>query len=266
MNVNGHLTRLAATAIIRRTERGSISRSLDALKARLKTHFRNDISKRLVFGSYKRGTILPRVMDTHSDIDYMVIFSDGSFKPQTYLNHLRVFVKRYYKRSQITQSNPTIVLILNHIRFDLVPAIVDGWDRLKIPAKASDYEDWILTDPADFNKILSSANQSNQNLIKPLVRLVKYWNACNNYPFESYNLEQMIVSHRFKFSYIRCAPQLKDYFYSFMRTLYQDPSDSQYKQIAINKAKQTIDAAVMLDHMGHHKMAEFAISKLLPRI
>ena len=265
MNVNGYLTRLAATAIIRRTEKKSISRSLNALERRLKTHFKKDISKQLVFGSYKRGTILPRVMDTHSDIDYMMVFSDGSFKPQTYLNHLRVFVKRYYKRSQITQSNPTIVLTLNHMRFELVPAVIGGWKRLNIPAKASDRENWILTDPNGFNNKLSLVNQSNQNLIKPLVRLVKYWNACNDYPFESFDLEQRIVNYYHGFNPFG-ARQLKDYFYGFMGTLCQDSSGPKYKQIALNKAKQTISSAVLLDHKNDCKMAEMAISKLLPRI
>ena len=138
-------------------------------------------------------------------------------------------------------------------------------EKVKIPAKASDREDWILTDPNGFNNKLSSVNQSNQNLIKPLVRLVKYWNACNDYPFESFDLEQRIVGYHHVFNPF-VAHQLKDYFYGFMGTLCQDSSGPKYKQIALNKAKQTISSAVLLDHKNDCKMAEMAISKLLPRI
>src|SRR5690606_40140815 len=57
-----------------------------------------------------RGTILPRSMDEQSDIDYMVVFSDGSATPQTYLNRLKTFVEKRYGSSEIYQSSPTIVL------------------------------------------------------------------------------------------------------------------------------------------------------------
>lgn len=57
-----------------------------------------------------RNTILPRYMDSHSDVDYMVVFKDSGFRPQTYLERLRRFVERNYTRSQIKQSHPTIQL------------------------------------------------------------------------------------------------------------------------------------------------------------
>jgi hypothetical protein len=136
-------------------------------------------------------------MDQRSDIDYLVVFAESTNQPQTYLNRLRRFVEVYYGRSEIAQSNPTIVLSLRYINFELVPAINHWFSGLQIPAKAADYQNWIDTDPTGFNRELTRANQNNKNLIKPVVRLIKYWNACNRYPFESYELEQKVVSHGF---------------------------------------------------------------------
>ena len=265
MNINSYLSDLASEAIIRNKEKANINLSINTLKDRLNNRFGDRIKEQLIFGSYTRGTILPRSMDSCSDIDYMIVFSDGSFKPQTYLNYLRDFVEKRYNRSEITQSNPTIVLTMNDIRFELVPAIgYNNLHGLRIPAKASEYQDWIPTNPNDFNQQLSSTNQAHNELIKPLVRLVKYWNACNDYPFESFDLEQRIVG----FSRVFNPPVthlLKDYFYSFMETLCQDLSGSQYKQSALSKAKQIIGEASILDY-NHHDKAIFTIVKLLPPI
>jgi len=266
MSINSHLTRLANKAIVRDSERESINRSLSTLRTRLNAYFGTGINKQLVFGSFSRGTILPRAMDTRSDVDYMVVFSDTSFKPQTYLNQLRTFVEKYYGRSEITQSNPTIVLTLNHIRFELVPAIDSIWTGLQIPAKASDYQDWIDTDPTGFNQTLTTANQSNNNFIKPLVRLVKYWNACNNYPFESYELEQKVVNHGFWLLNLLGTAQLKEYFYSFMEELEVGFFAPQWKQEALKKTKGIIQEAKVQERNGYPATAESTIVRLLPTI
>jgi len=65
----------------------------------IKQHFR--------FGSSTRGTILPRSMDEHSDIDYMIVFSDNTATPQTYLNRLKAFVEKRYGSSEIYPARPS---------------------------------------------------------------------------------------------------------------------------------------------------------------
>ena len=264
MTVNSYLTNLANTAIIRDQEQKSILRSIAILQIRLKRHFGTDITQQVIFGSYSRGTILPRSMDDNSDIDYMVVFADSSSRPQTYLNRLRRFVQRYYSRSEISQSNPTIVLSLNHIRFELVPAINGWWSGLQIPAKASDYEDWISTNPRVFNQELVNTNQSYGNLIKPLVRVVKYWNAKNGYPFESYSLEQNIVQHGFGFLGLLGGNQLKDYFYDYIEEMNAGLCAPKWKQEAVFRAHQLAEEAKLRERQGYAASAEAIIKRLLP--
>lgn len=203
MSCNYYLTNLANSVIVRDAEKESIKRSIGVLSQRLEGHFNGttilnrEIKSHFLFGSYARGTNLPQSIDSNSDVDYMVVFNDTSSRPQTYLDRLRRFVEKYYSRSEIRQSNPTIILNLNHIRFELVPAI-DPWiDGLQIPAKPSSYVDWISTDPNDFDNSLTNKNQAYNSLIKPLIRLAKYWNATNQYPFDSFDLEKRVVNHGF---------------------------------------------------------------------
>lgn len=261
MTVNSYLSNLFNTAIIRDQEQESIRRSIATLQSRLNRYFGADITQQVVFGSYSRGTILPRSMDENSDVDYMIVFADDSSRPQTYLNRLRRFVDKYYTRSEISQSNPTIVLSLSHIRFELVPAINSCFSGLQIPTKASDYGDWINTDPTYFNQKLINANQLHGNLIKPLVRVVKYWNAKNRYPFESYSLEQGIVQHGFGFI---GGYQMKDYFYEYIEEMEAGFFAPKWKQEAVSRAQQLAAEAKSQERRGYSVSAEAAIKRLLP--
>ena len=260
MDVNHYLAYLASKATIKK-ERPEINLSINTLQSRLNAYPPNNITKQFIFGSYARNTILPRAMDPSSDVDYMIVFSDASLKPQTYLNHLKTFAECYYSTSIKTQSSPAIVLSLEHIDFDLVPAIKSYLGGLQIPAKASEYQDWIPTDPNDFNQKLTSANQANSDLIKPLIKLVKYWNVLNSHPFESFDLEQRIVGYNR--DYNPCIErQLKDYLYCFMEKLDLDSYAPQWKQHVLNKAKQIIIEARKQDHDGYSAAATYTITKL----
>lgn len=267
MSVNGYLTQLASNAIIRDREKQSIRNSISTLQVRLNTYFGRELDEHFIFGSYSRGTILPRTMDMNSDIDYMVVFDDNSYRPQTYLDKLRRFVGLYYSRSEISQSNPTIVLSLNHIRFELVPATHYMFFGLRIPAKVSDFGGWIDTDPNDFNDSLVRANQNNENLIKPLVRLVKYWNAKNGYVYESYELEQMVVARDYWLAGgFLSTGQLKDYFYDFMESLNFGWNEAQWRKDKVSRAQQVIQHARNDERLGYEESAEVYIRRLLPPV
>ncbi|MCK0153793.1 hypothetical protein MWU49_08770 [Alcanivorax sp. S6407] len=264
MTVNGYLMALSSAAVIRDREKEGIQRSISGLQSRLDQAFGDEIREDFIFGSYTRGTILPRSMDKRSDIDYMIVFRDSSSRPQTYLDRLRRFVKVYYSRSEIAQSSPTIALSLNHIKFELVPATYHWWHGLRIPARRSDYNDWISTNPNDVNEILVGANKSNGNLIKPMIRLVKYWNARNRYPFQSFELERMLADKSYFGIRFRGQIQLKDYFFDAMRSLEYCDRDAQYKIDAIDRAHDLIARAEDFLSRQQDDQAERAIKRLLP--
>lgn len=221
MTVNSYLNDLAEKLIIRDSEKDSIRRSFSALESRLSNYFGGDIGFVRKFGSYHRETILPRDYDFNSDIDVLVKFTDKSYKPQTYLNKLKRFAEYWYSRSEIYQSNPTIVLELNHIKFELVPCLeAERYEggNYKIPSKASNYQEWLLTSPFEFNDELTRKNKVFNYKIKPLIRILKRWNVNTRYSkiYDSFKLEEKIVNH--DFSYLNNS-SLKDYFFDFVTSM-----------------------------------------------
>lgn len=219
MTVNSHLSRIASACILRDNAKADVDRSVGYIMRNVASYFGADISEQIVFGSYSRGTLLPQRYDAKADVDLMIVFNDGRFRPQTYLDKLRRFTNQGYSTSQIKQSHPTVQLDLNHIRFELVPALRGHvfYSEYQIPSPSSDWSDWMGTKPRAFDADLVAANQSNSNLTKPLIRILKYWNALNNYPFASYELEQHIVENTYRGW--GAATRLDSYFYQIVESL-----------------------------------------------
>ena len=261
MTINSYLTDLAKAAVIRDQEKENIKLSVSTLKKRLAEYFGNEVTDNYIFGSYDRRTILPRSMDSNSDVDYLIVFADRSYKPQTYLDRLLRFVEKSYPTSEIYQSNPTIVLSLNHINFELVPAVKIPLYGLQIPAKASAYQDWIGTNPTSINNELINANKSHNNLIKPLVRVVKFWNTQNGRPFDSYSLEMKIIENQF---WVRWAlgGQLKDYFFDFMESLDTELFAPKSQKETVARAKKILDEVKNFETAYNFTQAEDELKKL----
>lgn len=262
MSVLSHLESVARNAILNGTEETSIKTSISTLQSRLDSYFGDKVSIHFKFGSSTRDTILPRNMDENSDIDYMVVFNDTTKKPQTYLDNLKTFVEKYYSKSEIKQANPVIVLELNHIKFELVPAINKGtilYPSYYIPAKAADTNDWIFTDPNDFNNKLVEKNKNNNYEIKRLIRLVKYWNALNGYPFVSFLKEQDIAS-----KYYYNSTNLKDYFFEYMLGMNVSSFKYQTTKDKVEKAQKIIRQTKDYEAQGMPVSAESEIKKLIP--
>lgn len=233
MSVLSFLTNTASSAVLSATEQSSIATSITTLQSRMSLHFVSGaIAQHFRFGSSTRGTILPRSMDEQSDIDYMVVFSDGSATPQTYLNRLKAFVEKWYGSSEIYQSSPTIVLELNHIKFDLVPATKTWLGELQISNGAGG---WMSTNPNDFNATLDAKNKEHKSLIKPTVRLFKYWNATAGFPFQSYEMEKWVCGLSFWF-----LANQKDYFLAVIENLTTSTSYSQRVNNEITRAKNIV--------------------------
>ena len=234
MSVLSFLTSTASNAVLSEDEKLSIATSISTLQSRISSHFTYGAIKRhFPFGSSTRGTILPRAMDEHSDIDYMIVFSENNATPQTYLNRLKAFVEKYYKSSDIRQSSPTIVLELNHIKFDLVPATTTWLGELQIPDGSGS---WMTTNPNDFNATLEAKNKENKSLIKPSIRLFKYWNATAGFPFRSsFEMEKWVCSLSFWFQ----ANQ-KDYFFTVIDNMNTSSSYTQRANDEITRAKTIV--------------------------
>ncbi|PSF33877.1 nucleotidyltransferase [Aphanothece hegewaldii CCALA 016] len=261
MSVLSYLENLASLLNMAERESINIDRSINTLHTRLGNRFSTDqLKERFRFGSSVRRTMLPRNADPNSDVDYMVVFDNTlNYKPQTFMSYLKKFAEIYYSRSEIYQSSPTVVLVLGHIKFDLVPSY-RNWNNLYIPAPRTHYNDWMITDPLSFNDTIEKVNKNTNFLFKPMIRLLKYWNASNSYIYESYTLEQKMTNTSFYFCH-----NLKDYLFSAIDSLniWDLPS---YQHQKVERAKQIIKNVRQYEQDGKSIFAELEIKKLFPEL
>jgi hypothetical protein len=197
-------------------------------------------------------------MDAHSDIDYMIVFADENSKPQTYVSRLKRFAENYYASSDIAQSHPTVVLKLNHIKFDLVPAIKSYSEEYQIPAPASSYQDWTPTSPNDFNSTLTAANTRCSFYLKPAIRLLKYWNALAGYVFDSYALEKWAAGRYFS----NCST-VRDYFFALVVEISLDLNAAQWRKDKLEQAKAVVKKTKEYEQDAMPATAEQEIKKLI---
>lgn len=202
IGLNNHLKKISSELFIKyaSAERAKVDKSIDSIIYRLENYFGDKINELIVFGSYMRDTILPRKFDEHSDIDILIQFNTKDFdklRPESYRNQLKKFSDITYPNSIVGKDHPSIVIELNHIKFDLVPSIFDEgfiYDSIEIPEKNGG---WMETEPDRFNKSLMKANTKYGSIVKPIIRLLKYWNASHNYPYFSFELEKRIIDMDF---------------------------------------------------------------------
>lgn len=264
MSVRSYLSQVSSSLVLSDDEKLSIARSATTLSERLNSYFQSQIKEDFRFGSYERGTILPRKVDSKSDVDYMVVFDDYlELQPQSYLTRLRNFVNFRYSTSDIKQSHPTIVLSLNHIHFELVPAIRDKNSligTLQIPSPPSDFTRWMVTYPYAANENIRSHNIAHYSLSKPLIRLLKYWN-CQHYsrPFSSFELEKHVTSLQFYGCY-----NIKDYFFNAVENLSTGYGKSQLTQARIESLKNTVSKSKGYELNSMPYSAEEEIRKVIP--
>lgn len=259
MSVNSYLNKISSELLITAYERQVIDNHIQALRNKIISFFdASAIVEHFAFGSYTRKTLMPRRADNNSDVDYMVAFRDTRYNPQTYLRWLRDFAENKYVQSERYQSHPTIVLELSKIKIELVPAIKNTWDSFQIPAPASQYTTWLPTSPNSFNTVVTNKNRSENGQIRPLIRLIKYWNAQNGYVYSSFELEKKVTDH-----YFYSCSNLGEYFCSFVSGL-----STFYLSITntgkVNKLKNICIAAKNYEQGGYMLAAEEEIKKAIP--
>ncbi len=254
MSVNSYLQNLASSLVLSDTEKTSIKTSIETLNRRLSYYSdSDDIVETFIFGSFTRGTILPRKYDNNSDIDLMVVFNNTyDYTPQTFLNRLKKIVEVYYSSSEIYQSSPTMVLELNHIKFELVPAYkAYSWSTsYKIPLNSSC---WQTTELKSDDDKLVQCNSANNYIIKPVVRLIKLWNInANNRKDKSFEIERKIANA----SYWYCS-SYTDYFKQALRAIRTLNNGTN-----VDKAIEGIDNALAYESKGWNILAENEVKNI----
>lgn len=258
MTVLSYLNSRASGAVLTENEKSSINTSIVTLASRLNAYFNSpgdSLSGHFRFGSSVRGTILPRNIDPLSDIDYMVVFQKGGYIPQTYLDRLKRFIEQKYSTSEIYQSSPTVVLELNHIRFELVPALHSWSTTYQIPDGPSN---WQYSDPTGFNKTLEEKNAAESYLMKPVIRLAKIWNTKAGYVFDSFLFEKWMCER-----YYPSGSNLQARLFTVFDNLMANEA-TQWRNDKIKRAKEIVANVRKYEADGMPYTAKAEIKKLIP--
>lgn len=157
--------------------------------------FRIKLSRKILrtelFGSCARGTNLPKKYDPNTDLDVLVIFNDDSYDrtPETYRNVLRDLVESSLNVRTVKKKHPAVVIEQDSVNVDLVPCVLEDDDYL-IPAADNKWRD---TDPHDYTNIVADHDEAEQDHLRRLIRLLKYWNVQRNERFDAFELEMQII-------------------------------------------------------------------------
>lgn len=263
MPIDKHLTKIANQSILTDDVKDEVQRTLGALQTRLQQHFGAQLQTSVVFGSYSRGTILPRVMDARSDVDYMIVLSAAS-EPSVLacLEQLKGFARQRLGIATPSHDQATLRLESPKIRFELVPATVNLFGGLQIATPAGLHGSWLDTDPQSAHDKLTDANRRHHGLIRPLVRILKYWNATANYPFEPFVLEQKVVG--FALGQKNPSTRISDYFIHFVEALHVSWEDPAPRRDAIERLKALTAQARHFQRAERDVQAKGVMGQLLP--
>lgn len=257
ISINTYLENMSKRLEFPAADREKIDTSFKYLKEKIWSVFQNKLEDVVLFGSFDRGTVLPGGVDRFSDVDVMIIFRKNEFQPQTYLNQLRSFSEKTYPRSETFPDHPTIVVELSHVRFELVPAYIhEGWSKtIRIPGTPAKELQWIDTDPNKFKTALFEKNTEKKGLTIPIIKILKYWNALNDYPFRPYTIEKITVDENVS------GANLKECLYDFCNELskYEKSTEGEkaYKSLAERIRRLKILEKENLSEYIEQEMAAF---------
>lgn len=264
VSIDNYLRNLAATYYLKNNsdEIVAINASLKSLFSNLDKELGSLIKRRFVFGSYDRDTILPRKFDSKSDIDIMIVFNHTDYErtPETYRAWLKNFADKYYKDkygSEVVKSFPTVAIRLNHIHYDLVPAKEEPlWfsPTIYIPGNSG----WRATDPNDIKERLVEANTKYNNIVRPIIRILKAWNCFNAFPYDSYLLELQITAMNFYNDNVQSG-----FFYA-VRQLNTTGDDTQCKGEKLQSLKYNVDQAKAALDENDLETAKHWLHRILP--
>jgi len=231
VDINFHLTALAKSLIITPEFKQRVDTSISHLKENLWGAFQDRLVEVVNIGSYDRETFVQQ--DKEADVDMLVVSKKAEFKPETFLKQIREVCERKYSRSEIYQDHPTIVIDMDHVKFEIVPSWLVGGNTVKIPAPRTADLRWIDSAPKDFKAVLNKRDATYKGLIIPLIRIYKYWNCLNGKAFVSFELERFIVNKTLNGS------SLRDYFMSLGAYLDELAKTDQQKK-AVSGLKEKI--------------------------
>ena len=158
----------------------------------------NYISHTFLTGSYKKKTLI----NPANDIDVFIVlkgYSKNNITPNAILNKLKKDLQITYPNTKIRQNKPCIVIEFNHVTFELTPAIeiendCGEYSEFYIPEMSKNNIWQKVENPRVLENSLTQKNQSLDQKLNPLIKMMKKCKVNNNIKTPSFEMEKMAIN------------------------------------------------------------------------
>lgn len=161
------------------------------------TFFRNNVEMNepvFEIGSYDRKTIC----DRERDIDLMAVLSPYGpsrywdkyqYDSRAFLYWVRGRLNDRYYVTKVSSRQVCVKLDFSQIVTDVTPCFPRTGGGYLMPDGSGG---WMATNPPYHSRLMSDANRDHNWKLKPLLRLIKWWNIANGHHLRSFHVELMV--------------------------------------------------------------------------
>ena len=158
----------------------------------------NDLNVDRTFtnGSYERDTIIRPL----NDIDLFAVLKKDNWidqygnlpNPQSVLTKIKNYLDSLndYK-DKVKQDRPCVTIVLSAKDFDILPSFETGYGGYSIPNE--DLKTWTYSFPEQLTTNLDNVHRLRKYKVKPVIKVVKYWNREHNKYIPSYHIEETSI-------------------------------------------------------------------------
>jgi hypothetical protein len=142
-------------------------------------------------GSYRRGTLVrpERDMDLLAPLDYSTYRDRFDENSRALLYFVRDRLNDRYAQTKVSSREVAVLLDFNVIRADVVPAFRRKGGGYFIP---DGRKGWTATNPDHHTRLIRERDRELGERLKPLIRLMKFWNIQNGGHLRSFHVELMV--------------------------------------------------------------------------
>jgi hypothetical protein len=177
-------------------------------------------------GSYRRGTLIrpERDMDLLAPLDYSTYKDRYDRDSRAFLYFVRDQLNERYARTKVSSREIAVLLDFNVIRADVVPAFMRKGGGYFIP---NGKKGWTASNPAYHARLIADRDRELGERMRPLIRLMKYWNIQNGGHLRSFHVELMVwrmwKRDRLIPAYSTAVMQTIDVVRNSLRSSFDDP-------------------------------------------
>lgn len=196
MNSLQQYTKELAYAIVPQPlERAAIENFLGTVEEAFTKYFRFNIERCIQVGEFARETILRHTIDRKSTIHLMILFQNDDYYKNFSLMKEEIIKCISSSFSPSEEELQKFKIPMKFGAIQLVPAIVvdsDSVSELYIASSTNDT--WIQSNPLHFDENINKKNNDTSFLLKPIIRLLKYWNCTHGRYFSTDTIELFVAN------------------------------------------------------------------------